>query len=242
MLLLMDMSLPTKILLTGGTSGIGAKMRDALLDLGHHVIIMARTASRLTDHGRISVYDCDLADHDATMLCMQRITGDHKDIAIVIHNAALQYDVPLTAQGFDPRKMVEEVAINLTAPALITHHLINNAPLRAVVNISSGLAFFPKQHSALYCATKAALHSFSTSLRYQLQGRGITVTEAILPLVDTPMTHGRGGRKLDAGAAARAILAGVRNGRTEIYIGKAKLIPLLMRIAPALGRKILRDA
>jgi uncharacterized oxidoreductase len=79
-------------------------------------------------------------------------------------------------------------------------------------------------------------------LRYQLQGRGITVTEAILPLVDTPMTHGRGGRKLDAGAAARAILAGVRKGRTEIYIGKAKLIPLLMRIAPALGRKILRGA
>jgi uncharacterized oxidoreductase len=56
------------------------------------------------------------------------------------------------------------------------------------------------------------------------------------------MTHGRGGRKLDADAAARAILAGVRKGRTEIFIGKAKLIPLFMRIAPALGRKILRRA
>jgi uncharacterized oxidoreductase len=236
------MSLPTKILLTGGTSGIGAKMRDELLKLGHHLVIVARTASSLADHGQISAYDCDLADGDAIMACMRRITSDHNDIAMVIHNAAFQYAMPLTAKGFEPAKMVEEVAINLTAPALITHHLINHAPLRAVVNISSGLAFFPKQHSALYCATKAALHSFSTSLRYQLQERDIIVTEAILPLVDTPMTYGRGGRKLDAGAAAHAILAGVRKGRVEIYIGKAKLIPVLMRIAPALGRKILRGA
>jgi uncharacterized oxidoreductase len=236
----MHLSLPTKILLTGGTSGIGAKMRDQLLDEGHHVIIMARTARGLADHIQISTYDCDLADHGALMVCLKRITSDHDDIAMVIHNAAFQYDMLLTADGFDPTKMVDEVAINLTSPALITHHLINNAPLRAVVNISSGLAFFPKQHSALYCATKAALHSFSTSLRYQLAGRGITVTEAILPLVDTPMTYGRGRRKLDAHAAATAILAGVRKGRAEIYIGKAKLIPVLMRIAPALGRKILR--
>lgn len=238
----MPLSSPTKILLTGGTSGIGAIMREMLLAEGHDVIVVARTATRLSPQARLAFYDCDLADSVAVVACLAQILRQHPGIAVVINNAALQYDTPLTDPDFNPTRMMDEVAINLVAPALITHQLIANAPLKAVVNISSGLAFFPKQQSALYCATKAALHSFSTSLRYQLAARSIQVSEAILPLVDTPMTEGRGrGRgKMPVDKAAAAILHGVKKGQAEIYIGKAKLVPILARLSPSIGKKILR--
>jgi uncharacterized oxidoreductase len=236
----MPLSSPTKILLTGGTSGIGAVMRDMLLAEGHDVIVVARTASRLQPEARLHLYDCDLSDSDAVTESIGHISVAHPEIGVFINNAALQYDTPLTDPAFDPARMIDEVAINLIAPALITQCLVKNVRLRAVVNISSGLAFFPKQQSALYCATKAAIHSFSTSLRYQLEAGKIQVCEAILPLVDTPMTTGRGIGKLSAEAAASAILDGVKRGKTEIYVGKARLIPIFARLAPSIGRKILR--
>jgi uncharacterized oxidoreductase len=236
----MPLSSPTKILLTGGTSGIGAVMREMLIDAGHQVVVMARSTSRLQPQERLHCHDCDLSDASAVRASVAAIASEHPDLAVLINNAALQYDTPLTATDFDPAQMADEVAINLIAPAIITHHLVNTVSLRAIVNISSGLAFFPKQQSALYCATKAALHSFSTSLRYQLEDRNIQVSEAILPLVDTPMTEGRGSGKMTAQVAAAAILKGAAQGRDEIYIGKAKLIPLFVRLAPSIGRKILR--
>ena len=236
----MPLSSPTKILLTGGTSGIGAAMRDMLLAEGHAVIVMARTASRLGAQDRLHCYDCDLSLTADVTETIGLIAREHADIGVLINNAALQYDTPLTDPAFEPARMIDEVAINLTAPALIVHHLIQHAKLTAIVNISSGLAFFPKQKSALYCATKAALHSFSISLRYQLEAQAIQVSEAILPMVATPMTQGRGSGKISAQAAARAIIDGVKNGQAEIFVGKAKLIPVLARLAPSVARKILR--
>jgi uncharacterized oxidoreductase len=217
-------------------------MRDMLLAAGHDVVVMARTASCLQPQERLHCHDCDLSDAATVKASIATLASDHPDLAVLINNAALQYDTPLMDVDFDSARMVDEVAINLIAPALITHHLVKTAPLRAIVNISSGLAFFPKQRSALYCATKAALHSFSVSLRYQLEARNIQVSEAILPLVDTPMTKGRGSGKISAHAAAAAILKGVQQGRDEIYIGKAKLIPYFARLAPSIGRKILRGS
>lgn len=156
-------------------------MRDQLLAEGHHIIVMARTASRLDARDRLHVHDCDLSNSNAVTASIAQIAHEHPDIGVVINNAALQYDMPLTAEDFDPARIIDEVSINLIAPALITQHLIKHARLQAVVNISSGLAFFPKQNSALYCATKAALHNFSISLRYQLAAQDILVSEAILP-------------------------------------------------------------
>lgn len=142
--------------------------------------------------------------------------------------------------------MIAEVNINLLAPALLTQVLLPAleaaGPGAAIVNISSGLAFYPKRETALYCATKAGLHSLSQSLRYQLEGSKIRVIEAILPLVATPMTEGRGHGKMSAEDAADAILDGITLGKSEIYIGKSKLLPLLSRIAPAIPRKILRGS
>jgi len=208
---------PTKIVLTGGSSGIGAVLRDRLLAEGHSLIILARRASELAPHPRLTPMVCDLADSAAVRAAVQHIGQDHRDTAMLINNAALQYAYLLTHEDFDPAMMEREAAINLLAPALLAHGLFPVLRLHggasAIVNISSGLAFFPKQTSALYCATKAGLHSFSQSLRWQIEGDGIDVIEAILPLVDTPMTHGRGTGKLSPDFAALAIIAGIKARR-----------------------------
>lgn len=236
------LSRPSIIVLTGATSGIGGHLMRHLLADGHRVLAVSRRASALDPHPALERIDCDLADVPAVRALAADLAA--RRIDLLINNAALQYGLPLTAPGFDPDAMIAEATINLVAPALLVHGLIGAleaaGPGSAIVNLSSGLAYCPKRDTALYCATKAGLHSLSQSLRYQLEPRGIRVMEVILPLVATPMTEGRGSGTMDADAAARAILAGIARGRAEIHVGKARLLPLLMRLAPSVAQRMLR--
>ncbi len=249
------MSVPKTILLTGATSGIGADLARQLLAAGHKVIHVSRRAQdfqiETAKPGQLIAYNCDLADPEAVKRQFAQIAVAHPDIAWVINNAALQYPVPLTDPLLDVAKMEQEVNINLLAPALIAHIMLptlrkNNAGKNggdcAIINISSGLAYFPKQATALYCATKAGLHSFSQSLRYSLGPLGISVIEIILPLVDTPMTEGRGSGKMSAAEAASQIIAGIIRKQPEVFIGKARIIPALLRFAPSLFAKKMRGS
>lgn len=237
---------PAKVILTGGTSGIGQHLLTRLLEGGHEVVVIARRASTLMQQPRLIPIDVDLGNVAAVKVVCARLAEDHADATILINNAALQYPLPLTDPKFDPSQMEAEVAINLMAPALLAHALLpalrRHGKHAAIINISSGLAYFPKQQSALYCATKAGLSNFTQSLRFQLEQDGVLVSEVILPLVDTPMTEGRGMGKITAATAAHAILAGIENRRQTIHVGKAKLLPILSRLAPSVGRKILRGS
>lgn len=235
---------PRTILLTGATSGVGAALCAILLAQGHRLIAVSRRASRMAAGDVLVPIDCDLADPGAVRAAMRTIVARHPDIGLVINNAAVQHPRPLTDPDFDPATLIEEAHVNLVAPALIAHAVLpalraTDRPT-AIVNIGSGLAFHPKRDTGLYCASKAGLRSFSQSLRYQLEGTTVRVIEAILPLVDTPMTAGRGRGKLAADAAAQAILDGVAKGSEEIFVGKARLLRLLDAIAPAIPRRVLK--
>lgn len=240
------LSQPGTVLVTGATSGIGAALAAQLLGAGHRVIAVSRRAAEGAPAPGLTAYACDLADPQATEACFARIATDHPDIALVINNAAIQLAMRLDDPGLDAAALQREVAVNLLAPAIIARALLPGLRARpgpgAIVNISSGLAFHPKTTTALYCASKAALHSLTRSLRYQTEGSDVRVIEAILPLVDTPMTAGRGSGKLSAEAAAAAIIAGIKRGQNDFYIGKARLLPLLGRIAPAIPAAMLKRA
>ena len=239
------LSRPSIVVLTGATSGIGSHMMHRLLDGGHRVIAVSRRASMLEPHPALERIDCDLAVPDAVRALSAGLVRGHPRIDLLINNAAVQAGLPLTDPRLDPDAMIAEAQINLLAPALLAHGLIGAleaaGPGSAIVNLSSGLAYYPKRDTALYCATKAGLRSLSQSLRYQLAPRGIRVIEAILPLVATPMTAGRGSGKMDADSAARTVLAGVAQGRDEVHVGKARLLPLLVRVAPFVVRNLLRS-
>ena len=110
----------------------------------------------------------------------------------------------------------------------------------AILNVNSGLALAPKKSSAVYCATKSAVDSFSKSLRLQLEDTGIDVLQAFLPVVDTPMTYGRGEKKMSIEDACNAILKGLEKNIANHDIGKVKLLRILQRLFPAVALNIMR--
>lgn len=236
---------PGKVLITGGTSGIGAAMARALLAAGHQVVVLARRASGMPVQPGLFAYDCDLSDPDLVASVAAEVIAAHPDLSILINNAGVQHAMTLLDPAFTPTMLHEEVMVNLLAPALLVRALAPGIIARgggAIVNVSSGLAFFPKERAGLYAASKAGLHSFTQSLRYQMEGQGVAVIEVVLPLVDTPMTAGRGKGKISAEAAAAAILNGLARAKPVIWVGAARAIPLIQRFAPWLGRQMLRGS
>lgn len=234
---------PTTILLTGATSGIGEALCDQLLSRGHSVVALARRAAHLPARHGLYPVTADLTDLPRIPTLGQRLVQDHPGLTVLINNTAVQHAHALTDPASDPAQLIEEAALNLAAPALLTQALLPGLmaqPQGAIVNISSGLAIFPKEKGGLYAATKAGLSSFTTSLRWQLEHTPLLVSEVQLPLVDTPMTAGRGQGKLDPIDAADAILAGIDARRPMIRVGAARLLPVLQALAPWAGRRILR--
>ncbi len=239
---------PRTILLTGGTSGIGLALLKQLHSQGHKLLVVARNQNRLlhlqTEYERVTTYKCDLASRLQIESLATDVSEKHTDLSIIINNAGIQYTPTLLDENFNFDSIEHETTVNFLSPvwlsALLLPTLLQNNMSSSIVNISSGLIFAPKTNSAIYCATKAAIHSFSQSLRNQLAQTNILSQEVILPLVDTAMTKGRGSNKLSADEAARQILRGIKKEAPEIYVGKAKLLPGLMRLSPSLVKKIMR--
>lgn len=236
------------ILLTGGTSGIGLALLKQLHAQGHRLIVVVRNHSRLlhlqTERKRVTTYECDLSSRLQIESLATSISEKHPDLSIIINNAGIQYTPTVLDDDFSFDSIEHETIVNFLSPVWLSTLLLptllqNNMP-SSIVNISSGLIFAPKTNSAIYCATKAAIHSYSQSLRNQLDDTDILVQEVILPLVDTPMTRGRGKNKMAADEAARQIIKGIEKRSPEIYVGKAKLLPFLTRLSPTLVKKIMR--
>lgn len=236
---------PATVLVTGATSGVGAALCDLLVLRGHTVLALARRAAHLPARPGLHPVTADLADLSTIPALCRRLAADHPGLSVLINNAAVQHARPLTDPASCPEHLIEEALLNLAAPALLVQALLPHLAVQsrgAIVNISSGLAIFPKQTGGLYSATKAGLSSFTTSLRWQLEGTPLLVCEVQLPLVDTPMTAGRGARKIDPHDAAAAILRGVEARRPVVRVGAARALPVLQALAPWAGRRILRGS
>lgn len=236
------------ILVTGGTSGIGRELVRLLAGRNQTIVVLGRDSARLarikSEFANVFTYTCCLTDARQIEKMMSTITDLHPDLSVVVNNAAVQHTPTLLSPEFSFDTIDQELSINLAAPiktsALLIQHFVKADQPAAFVNISSGLALFPKTTSAVYCATKAGLHSFSRSLRYQLSGSNVRVFEAILPLVDTGMSDGRGRGKLSPTQAAQAIIKGIEQDIDENYIGKARLIRGLARISPRAMANIMK--
>ncbi|MEM6990093.1 MAG: SDR family NAD(P)-dependent oxidoreductase, partial [Myxococcota bacterium] len=113
-------------------------------------------------------------------------------------------------------------------------------PRAALVQVTSGLALSPKASAPVYCATKSGLRAFTRALRWQLARTNVCVLEVLPPLVDTAMTRGRGRGKMSPEDVAAEIVAALRRGDTEAYLGKSKLLRWLSWIAPHLAAAITR--
>jgi uncharacterized oxidoreductase len=237
------------ILITGGTSGIGRALVEQLAPNNETVIVMGRNQPKLEEleslHSNIRTYKCSLNSKSDVEGVISSIIEKHPQLSIVVNNAGVQFAPTFLEDSFHFDSIENEITTNLTAPiwicSLVLGHMLSlNAP-SAIVNVTSGLAIFPKTNSAVYGATKAGLHSFSQSFRYQLEETSVRVYEALLPMVDTKMTEGRGKNKLSAYDAAKAIIRGIEADKKENYIGKAQLIPIVSRFSPSLMASIMKS-
>lgn len=207
---------------------------------GIPVVAVGRNQSQLDamvrSNAAIAALTADLAEPDAPDRLAAAIAERYPDTGCVINNAGVQDDVRLDDAGYTTARMQHELAVNLLAPMALTRALLpllQRQPRAWVVNVTSGLAFAPKRTAAVYSASKAGLHLFTEALRVQMAGSSVNVVEAVMPLVDTPMTRGRGTAKMAPGEAAHVLIAALAAGRSQVYIGKARAVPFLRRWAPA---------
>lgn len=243
-------------LVTGGARGLGRELTLQLLAAGADVVAVGRDRRHLdsladalgAEAHRVSTIAADLADPAAVDALVEEVRVRHPDLSVLVNNAGVQRLTDLVAE--DPAVTApavrHEVAVNLTAVVTLTAGLLPLLaahPSAAVLNVTSGLAVAPKRSAPVYCATKAAVRSWTRALRYQCEAGapGVRVTEAVLPLVDTDMTRGRGRSAMDAEDAARAVLAGLRRDRDEVWVGRARVLRVAMRVSPALAHRLLRD-
>nr|WP_324754109.1 SDR family NAD(P)-dependent oxidoreductase [Roseovarius sp. Pro17] len=223
-----------------------------LVDLGATILIVGRNKNDLDrvakEHPEQIVGLCaDLSDPSQVDHLIKRITENHPEISVMVNNAGVQFEADLLSPAAQDHiaNARTEIAVNLDAPVALTIGLLpilRTHDHATVVNISSALAIAPKEASPVYCATKAAIRNFSKSLRYQCEtsAPNIRVTEVLMALVDTDMTQGRGSGKITPKDAAANVLAGIRAGRSEVWVGKSRLLRILDRISPALSHRILR--
>jgi len=236
-----------RIVITGGTSGIGYEMVK-YFHLENEVIVISLNEKKLAKltkkFDKIIAYQCDLSKLKNTENVANALIKRFKTIDLLVNNAASQSQPAFLEDDFNYHTIAHEVTLNFTSICSLTY-LILPALLHqhkaTILNINSGLALAPKTSSAIYCATKAALNVFSQSLSYQLEETNISVQQAFLPMVDTSMTKGRGKNKISTQEAVKKIVYGLENNISEHDLGKVKLLRFLLRLAPALAKKIMKN-
>lgn len=234
-----------KILITGATAGIGEALLKAFLEHDNQVIALGRNAEKLAQlsahYPAVIPFQCDLSDPAELDRLLVFIEQEHPDLDVLINNAGIQYNYHFAEELQPLPKIEREIEVNLTVPIKLISLLIptlQNQPQPAIVNVSSGLGLVPKTTAPVYCGTKAGLHIFTKSLRYQLTR--IKVFEIIPPLVDTEMTRGRGSGKISPEQLAREFLGAFARDQYELSVGKVKLLKLINRLSPRLAERIMQ--
>lgn len=180
------------ILITGGGSGIGRALAEAFHAEGNQVIIAGRRKDALgaaaAAHPGMKAAALDIARADAIQSFADGIKASFPALNVVIHCAGIMRNESLLDGA--PADAEATVATNLLGPIRLTAALLpllEKQPRAAILTVSSGLAFVPMAATPTYCATKAAIHSYTQSLRYQLCKTAIEVIELIPPYVQTEL-------------------------------------------------------
>lgn len=182
------------ILITGGGSGIGRGLAEAFHALGNQIIIAGRSQKTLdaatqANPGMKSM-TLDIADAQSIRAFAAQATEAYPQLNVLVNMAGVMRSEKLREQKEPLADMEATVATNLLGPLRLTAALLpalEKQPAATIMNVTSGLAFVPLAMTPTYCATKAAIHSYTQSLRYQLKDTSVEVLELVPPYVQTEL-------------------------------------------------------
>jgi uncharacterized oxidoreductase len=185
------------ILITGGGSGIGRALAESLHARGNHIIITGRREAPLkavaAANPGMTWATLDMEDAAAIRAFAAQIVQEHPGLNVIVNNAGIMQSEDLTAEPFSLETAETTIATNLLGPIRLTMALLphlRRRPASTVITVTSGLAFIPLAATPTYNATKAAIHSWTQSLRTQLAGASIEVLELAPPAVATDLMPG----------------------------------------------------
>jgi uncharacterized oxidoreductase len=219
-------------LITGGATGIGLALAKAVAERGNRVIICGRNQENLdrarSENPELIARQCDVADAASRAALVTWLAAEHPELSVLVNNAGIQ--VPRDFSAGDATHEVDaEITTNLTAPIHLIQELLprlRRQPEATIINVTSGLAFSPLAIFPVYCATKAALHSFTLSLRYQLRDSGVEVIEMAPPIVASGLRSQASSERNPAVASAvtpedfiSEALPLLENGDAEVLVG-----------------------
>ncbi len=229
------------ILITGGSAGIGLAFARKFLELGNEVIVTGRRQAVLdrvkAKYPKLHTIQSDVADPGQIAAFAARVKSDFPKLDVLMNNAGIMLYKNLTAPAAEFAGLMAEVNINVGGVITTTSAFIDilRANKGTVINVSSGLAFVPLPAAPIYSATKAAIHSYTQSLRFQLEGTGVEVIELMPPAVKTDMTTELaegGGTVISTDELVKQSFALLKVGTLEIRPGQSKQLAFLRRLAP----------
>lgn len=233
------------ILITGGASGIGFGLAKALVQRGNIVIVTGRDQAKL-DRAKQAVPQLTTLKSDVSVLAEidalhAQVTRDFPALNVLINNAGIMNTMNLH-QASEAEAFTREVDINLKGPLWMVHRFLphlKRQPRAAIVNVSSGLAFVPLPTSPVYCATKAALHSFTQSLRVQLKQTQVQVFELLPPATQTELLAATSTAEdlkdvtvMPLEQLVAATVKGLERDALEIRPGQSNQLRFMNRVAP----------
>ncbi|HUY70285.1 MAG TPA: SDR family NAD(P)-dependent oxidoreductase [Candidatus Baltobacteraceae bacterium] len=221
------------ILITGGATGLGFALAERLVALGNEVIICGRRQDRLDAAKQrlpsVHCRRCDISNAESRNEFCSWVEAMFPNVNMLINNAGIQRKVDLTAGTGALIDDDNEIDINLKAQIYLAERfmpLFLKRKEAAILNVSSGLGFVPMAAFPVYSATKAAIHSFTTSLRFQLRESQVKVFELIPPTIYDTELKGKPIEKAEwnvpVAEVADAAIRGLERNSYEIAVGMAK--------------------
>jgi len=229
------------ILITGGSAGIGLAFALKFAELGNEVIVTGRRQAVLdgvkAKYPMLHTLQSDVSDPVQIAALAARVKSNFPKLDVLMNNAGIMLHKNVKAPAADLAGLMTEMNINVGGVIWTTSTFIDilTANKGTLINVSSALAFVPLPSAPIYSASKAAIHSYTQSLRFQLQEAGVEVIELMPPAVKTDLTADLPEGSLNlitTDELVKQSFTAFRAGALEIRPGQAKLLALMRRLAP----------